>query len=326
MTNIEPLLNPIYSRFEATPINPLFAKAWDFKKVQEKNFWTADEVDFSNDRNDITKLPKDTQFFIKNVLAFFMRSDGIVGENISENFVEEVTPFEVKAAYRMQGIMEDIHNEIYSNMFINLIADDEKETILKSIDESPSLKGIEKWALKWSNRNSPFGQRVIAFAIFEGVFFSGAFAAIFWLRENYKGKMQGLIESNLMIMRDEGLHTEFACYLYSLIVDKIEKSVVHEMIDDAMKLIKNFTSDSLKCELIGMNQRLMNQYLEYVADRLLVSLGYDKLYKSTSPFSFMENVSYDTKTNFFERRNTNYQKYTKNNSEFMIDVSKSADW
>ena len=318
IVTVEPLLNPEENRLAMFPIK--WPKIWAAYEMQQAAFWTAGEVDFSNDYSDFQKLNDDEQFFIKNVLAFFAQSDGIININLAERFTQEVQVREVITAYQWQIAMENIHSEVYALQIDNIIRNKmEKERILNAVENIPSIAIKAKWAFDWIKSDSSFAQRLIAFAIMEGVFFSGSFCAIFWLKR--KNLMPGLITSNELIARDEGMHTQFACLLYSHIKNKLSENTVRLMFSEAVEIEKNFICESLPCKLLGMNSDLMFQYIKFVADRLLVTLGYEKIWNETNPFPFMENISMEGKTNFFEQRVTQYKKHkpkTENNEIFTV--------
>lgn len=280
---------------------------WKLYKEQENSFWTREEVDLSRDYADFKKLDTSTQYFIKYILAFFATSDGSVFLNLMGNFSKEVKILEAQICYQFQGAMEAIHSEMYSEMIECLIKDDrEKNQLFNAINTISCIKRKTEWAQTWTGLNSKFSQRLIAFAIVEGIFFSGSFCAIYWLKQ--KNIMPGLTQSNELIARDEGTHTKFACLLYSKIVEKLSESIVHSMILDAVKIEEEFIIESLPCKLIGMNSDLMSQYIKFIADGLSVGLGYNKIYNVTNPFDWMENINIAVKGNFFENRITSYQK------------------
>ena len=302
---MEPLLDPLNNRLTVYPIK--FNNIWSwYKKMQAAN-WTAEEIDFSEDYDQYKKLSENEQHFIKMVLAFFAASDTIVNMNLSENFVREVQIREAIIAYEFQAAIENVHSECYSLMIDNIIKDPiEKEKCFNSLNEFDCIKDKASWALKWLDaKDSPFAQRLIAFSIVEGVFFSGSFCAIFWLKK--KNLMPGLCDSNELIARDEGMHTGFACHLYKYIQEKMDQTIVHDMFKEAVNIEEKFICHSLPCSLIGMNSSLMSEYIKYVADRLLVELGYEKIWRIDNPFDFMESLSLEGKTNFFEYRPTQYQ-------------------
>jgi ribonucleotide reductase beta subunit family protein with ferritin-like domain len=302
----EPLLSPEEHRYVLYPIR--HPDIWKQYKKQLGCFWTAEELDFSQDLKDWEKLNDDEKYFIKNVLAFFAGSDGIVMENLLQRFTTEVTWLEVKIAYGFQAMMEGIHSEVYSLMIDTFIKnDDEKQHLFNAIETIPCVSKKSAWAIKWmGDRKSSFATRLIAFACVEGIFFSGSFCAIYWLKQ--RGLMPGLTTSNEFISRDEGLHTDFACLLYKSIISPVRKSKLVEIVKEAVDIEKEFICESLPCRLLGMNQELMSQYIEFVADRLVVQLGYAKIYGTANPFDFMERISLESKENFFEKRISNYSK------------------
>ena len=302
---METILAPENNRMTVYPIK--FPTIWDAYKKQMAAFWTAEEIDFSKDYDDFQKLNDKEQYFIKIILSFFAASDTIVNINLGERFSQEVQVREAIIAYDFQKMMENIHGEVYSLQIDNIIRDvDEKEKALNAIKNYPCIKKKADWAFKWIESRDSFAMRLIAFAIVEGVFFSGAFCAIFWLKK--RNLMPGLCDSNELISRDEGMHTSFACLLYSSIKEKVEESIIHAMFIDAYEIEKEFICDSLPCSLLGMNSDLMSQYIRFVSDRLLLTLGYNKIWNETNPFDFMESISMEGKTNFFESRPTQYQK------------------
>ena len=303
---IEPLLQDADNRYVLLPIrhNNLFKL---YKKALA-SFWTVEEVDLSKDLNDWNKLSSNEQHFVKNVLAFFAGSDGIVLENLGVRFLKEIKTPEASCFYGFQIAMENIHSEMYSLLIDTYIRDNkEKNHLLRAIDTIPSVSKKAKWAIKWINdKESNFATRVVAFAAVEGIFFSGSFCAIFWLKK--RGLMPGLTFSNELISRDEGMHTDFAAEIYSMIVNKLDSNTIYSIIKEAVEIEKEFIIDSIPCRLIGMNSTLMAQYIEFVADRLLVQLGYNKIWNSKNPFDFMEMISLEGKTNFFEKRVADYSK------------------
>ena len=297
----EMILSEEKKRYVIFPIN--HNEVWKMYKKAEANFWTAEELDLSKDVNDFNdKLNADERYFVENVLAFFAASDGIVNENLGERFYNEVKIQEAKFFYGFQIAVENIHSETYSLLIDTYVKDVyKKNKLLNAIETIPSVKKKADWALKWiEDKESTFGTRVIAFAAVEGIFFSGSFCAIFWLKK--RGLMPGLCHSNELISRDEGLHTEFAILIHSMLVDKPSKEIVLKIIKEAVELEKEFITESLPCSLIGMNQKLMKQYIEYVSDRLLLMLGLEKEYNAENPFDWMELISVQGKTNFFEKR------------------------
>ena len=287
---------------------------WKMYKQQQACIWTAEEIDLGQDVTDWeNKLNSDEQHFIKHVLAFFAASDGIVNENIAENFLKEVQYTEAKMFYGFQIMMENIHSETYSLLIDSYIKDKEEQLhLFHAIDTIPAIQKKAEWAVKWISSES-FVERLIAFAAVEGIFFSGSFCSIFWLKK--RGLMPGLTFSNELISRDEGMHCDFACHLYNNHIEKkLSEKKIREIICGALEIEKEFILEALPVRLIGMNSELMAQYLEFVTDRLLTSLGCSKVYNSTNPFDFMENIAIQGKTNFFEKRVAEYQKMGVNNN------------
>ncbi|KUG07024.1 ribonucleoside-diphosphate reductase [Solirubrum puertoriconensis] len=276
-------------------------------KKAEASFWTAEEIDLSQDQKDWENLNDGERHFISHVLAFFAASDGIVNENLAVNFMQEVQMPEARCFYGFQVMMENIHSETYSLLIDTYIKDPkQKDYLFNALETVPAVTKKGQWAIKWINSEN-FTERLIAFAAVEGIFFSGSFCSIFWLKK--RGLMPGLTFSNELISRDEGLHCDFACLLYEkYLVNKLPEARVHEIIRDAVSIEQEFVTDALPVNLIGMNAQLMSQYIEFVADRLLVALGYRKIYNATNPFDFMEMISLQGKTNFFEKRVGEYQK------------------
>jgi ribonucleoside-diphosphate reductase beta chain len=306
MVKTETILEPNEGRFVLFPIQ--HNDIWSFYKKAEASFWTAEEIDLSADIIDWeTKLNENEKHFIKHILAFFAASDGIVNENLAENFLSEVQYTEAKFFYGFQLAIENIHSETYSLLIDTYIKDtEEKKHLFNAIDTLSCVRKKADWALRWIDKGT-FAQRLIAFAAVEGIFFSGAFCSIFWLKK--RGLMPGLGFSNELISRDEGLHCDFACLLYrDHVVNKLSKEEVNEIILDAVQIEKEFILDALPVKLIGMNSELMSQYIEFVADRLLVELGNEKIFNSTNPFDFMDMLSIQGKSNFFEKRVAEYQK------------------
>ncbi len=302
----EPLLRENKDRFVIFPIQ--HDDIWQFYKQHEAGFWTAEEIDLQIDLSDwADKLNDDERYFIKHILAFFAASDGIVNENLAENFVHEVQYPEARFFYGFQIAMENIHSETYSLLIDTLIKDPiEKDHLLHAIETVECVQKKAEWALRWISKGS-FAERLVAFAAVEGIFFSGSFCSLFWLKK--RGLMPGLTFSNELISRDEGLHCDFACLLYNKhIVNKLDKKTVMKIIMDAVEIEKEFVTDALPVNLIGMNAKLMQQYIEFVADRLLMELGNEKVFNATNPFDFMEMISLQGKTNFFEKRVGEYQK------------------
>ena len=300
----EPLLVEDPNRFVLFPIK--HNDIWKFYKQAEASFWTAEEIDLQQDLADWKKMNDGERHFISHVLAFFAASDGIVNENLANNFLKEVQYAEAKCFYGFQIAMENVHSETYSLLIDTYIKDSkERDHLFNAIETVPSVKKKADWALKWIDSES-FAERLIAFAAVEGIFFSGSFCSIFWLKN--RGLMKGLAHSNELISRDEGLHTDFACLLYSMLETKLSKEEIYNIICDAVEVEKEFVTDSLPVSLIGMNAELMSRYIEFVADRLLVALDYPKVYNVENPFPFMEMISLNGKTNFFERRVSEYTK------------------
>ena len=302
----EPLLQDNKDRFVIFPIQ--HNDIWQFYKNAEASFWTAEEVDLSPDLHDWqNKLNDNERFFISRVLAFFAASDGIVNENLAINLLQEVQYPEARCFYGFQIMIENIHSEMYSLLIDTYVKDPaEKDYLLRAIETIPCVTKKAKWALRWITKGS-FAERLIAFAAVEGIFFSGSFCSIFWLKK--RGLMPGLTFSNELISRDEGLHCDFACLLYvNHLQNKLSEETIREIIVDAVAIEKEFVTDALPVKLIGMNAELMCQYIEFVADRLLVALGCNKVWNATNPFDFMELISLQGKTNFFERRVGEYQK------------------
>lgn len=301
----EPILKENKDRFVLFPIK--HQDIWEMYKKAEASFWTAEEIDLNPDLQDWdNKLNDDEKHFIKHVLAFFAASDGIVNENLAVNFMNEVQYPEARCFYGFQIMMENIHSETYSLLIDSYIREpNEKDRLFHSIDTLPCVGKKAEWALKWIG-NGTFAERLIAFAAVEGIFFSGSFCSIFWLKK--RGLMPGLTFSNELISRDEGLHCDFACLLYSQLENQLPKEKVTAIITNAVSIEKEFVTDALPVRLIGMNADMMCQYIEFVADRLLVALGCAKAYNAINPFDFMELISLQGKTNFFEKRVAEYQK------------------
>jgi ribonucleoside-diphosphate reductase beta chain len=300
----EILLKENKDRFVILPIN--YPKLWEQYKKHEASFWTAEEIDLSHDLKDWENLNDGERHFISHVLAFFAASDGIVNENLAVNFMSEVQLPEARCFYGFQIMMENIHSETYALLIDTYIKNpSEKYKLFHAIETVPAVKRKAEWALRWIS-NGTFAERLVAFAAVEGIFFSGSFCSIFWLKK--RGLMPGLTFSNELISRDEGMHCEFACLLYSMLKNKLSEEQVQRIIKDAVDIEKEFISDALPVGLIGMNATLMKQYIEFVADRWLSELGYAKIYHASNPFDFMEMISLQGKTNFFEKRVGDYQK------------------
>ncbi|KAL8903696.1 MAG: hypothetical protein Q9207_003765 [Kuettlingeria erythrocarpa] len=303
----EPLLQDNPQRFVLFPIK--YHEIWQMYKKAEASFWTAEEIDLSKDLHDWNnRLNDDEKYFVSHILAFFAASDGIVNENLVERFSGEVQIPEARCFYGFQIMMENIHSETYSLLIDSYIKEQKQRAYLfNAIETIPAIRKKADWAIKWiQDKNSTFAQRLVAFAAVEGIFFSGAFASIFWLKK--RGLMPGLTFSNELISRDEGLHTDFACLLFSHLNNRPSKQAVQDVITEAVTIEQEFLTEALPCALLGMNATLMKQYIEFVADRLLVALGNEKVYKSPNPFDFMESISLAGKTNFFEKRVGDYQK------------------
>jgi len=305
MQKEEPILMENKHRWVMFPLQ--YPEIWEMYKKHEASFWTAEEIDLSQDMRDWEGLNADEQHFIKHVLAFFAASDGIVNENLGVNFSDEVQVPEARAFYGFQMAMENIHSETYSLLIEQYIKDtDEKMKLFHAIETIPAVSKKAHWAVNWMKQERSFYERLVGFAAVEGILFSGSFCAIYWLKK--RGLMPGLTFSNELISRDEGLHTEFACLIYKLLKHKLSDEVVHEIIRGAVAVEQEFICDALPCGLIGMNANQMIEYIQFVADRLLTSLGHPKIYNSTNPFDWMELISLQGKTNFFEKRVGEYQK------------------
>eukprot|EP00933_Yihiella_yeosuensis_P063494 TRINITY_DN66657_c0_g1_i1.p1 TRINITY_DN66657_c0_g1~~TRINITY_DN66657_c0_g1_i1.p1 ORF type:complete len:371 (+),score=110.93 TRINITY_DN66657_c0_g1_i1:69-1115(+) len=301
----DPLLKENPRRWVLLPIQ--YPAVFEMYKKHEASFWTAEEIDLAQDSKDWETLNQGEQHFVKHVLAFFAASDGIVLENLASAFSTEVQIPEARAFYGFQMAMENIHSETYSLLIDQYIKDPaEKDDVFNAINTMPAVEEKARWAVKWMNKENCFAERILAFAAVEGVLFSGSFCAIYWLKK--RGLMPGLTFSNELISRDEGLHAEFACLLYSMLQNKLPEDVVHSMIREAVDVERKFIIEALPCDLIGMNGDLMTKYIEFVADRLLAALGHSKLFGSSNPFDWMELISLQGKTNFFEKRVGEYQK------------------
>ena len=318
----EPLLMENPRRFVILPIQ--YGDIWQMYKKAEASFWTAEEVDLSKDVKDWETLKEDERYFVSHVLAFFAASDGIVNENLVERFMKEVQVPEARCFYGFQIAMENIHSEMYSLLIDTFIKEaEERERLFNAIETVPAVKKKADWALKWiGNEAASYSERVVAFASVEGIFFSGSFAAIFWLKK--RGLMPGLTFSNELISRDEGLHTDFACLMFRHLVDKPSQERIYEIVCNAVDIEIEFLTEALPVALIGMNSVLMIQYIKFVADRLLRELNCEKVYNVENPFDFMENISLEGKTNFFEKRVGEYQKMgvmsSKEESKFCLDA------
>lgn len=319
--NIEPLLREDKSRFVMFPIH--YQDVWDMYKKQVDCFWRTEEVDLSKDLIHWQNLTDDEKYFIKHILAFFSASDGIVLENIGIRFMTEIKVSEVRAFYGFQIAMENIHSEMYSLLIDTYVKDSsEKDYLFNAITTYPCIKKKSDWALKWMDDNeSSLGTRLVAFACVEGIFFSGAFCSIYWLKK--RGIMPGLTFSNELISRDEALHTEFAILLFNKLLDKPNKKVIADIIKSSVDIEREFICEALPCRLLSMNSALMSQYIEFVADRLAIQLGCDKIYGVANPFEFMEMISVEGKTNFFEKRVSEYALANKDRTDDTFNFSEN---
>jgi len=309
--NMEPLFNPSTKTLGETytlfPISPNETDLYKLYKKAVASFWTVEEIDFNKDKEDWEKLSENEQFFIKQVLAFFAGSDGIVQENLATRFQRDIQSPVARLFYAFQNAMEGVHSETYSLLIDQYVKDpEEQKKYFRAIDEIPCIRKKAQWALKWIDSTESYATRLVAFACVEGIFFSGSFCAIYWLKK--RGLMPGLTFSNELISRDEGLHTEFAVTLYHKLQNKLDKKDIESIVREAVQIEKEFITEALPCSLIGMNARDMAQYIEFVADRLALQLGLPKIYKSTNPFDFMELISLEGKTNFFEKKVSEYSK------------------
>jgi len=301
----DPLLKENPRRWVLLPIQ--YPAVFEMYKKHEASFWTAEEIDLAQDTKDWERLTEGEQHFVKHVLAFFAASDGIVLENLAAQFSTEVQIPEARAFYGFQMAMENIHSETYSLLIEQYVKDPaEKDRVFNAIETMPAVQEKAKWAVQWMNRDSSFAERIMAFAAVEGILFSGSFCAIYWLKK--RGLMPGLTFSNELISRDEGLHAEFACLLYGMLQHKLPEDVAHDIIKGAVDAERTFICEALPCDLIGMNSELMTKYIEFVADRLLTALGHSKVFGASNPFDWMELISLQGKTNFFEKRVGEYQK------------------
>jgi len=320
MDNQEILLQEDNKRLTIFPIQ--YEHIWDMYKKAVSSFWTVEEIDLSKDLDDFNRLNENERKFIKNILAFFSSSDTIVNINLGERFLNEVQLLEAKFFYAFQMTIENIHSETYSLLIDTYFKDpQEKHESFNAIQYIPCIQKKAEWCFKWINdQQSSFAQRLIAFAIVEGVFFSGAFCSIFWLKE--RGMMPGLAFSNELISRDEGMHVEFAILLYSMIKNRLPEETVHQIVREAVEVEKNFIIESIPCSLLGMNSELMSVYIEFVADRLLAQLNYNKIWNVANPFPFMERISIETKSNFFESRVSQYSKANVGNKQQHSEIRK----
>tara|TARA_X000000950_G_scaffold282467_1_gene381349 strand:+ start:1801 stop:2775 length:975 start_codon:yes stop_codon:yes gene_type:complete len=316
--NLEPLLQENPNRYVMFPVSD--HDIWGIYKKQMDSFWRTEEIDLSKDLSHWETLTEKEKHFVKHILAFFAASDGIVLENLGQRFLTEVQLPEARAAYGFQLMMENIHSETYSLLIDTLIKKDEEKTkLFKAIENFPCIKKKADWALKWVGDNrSSFATRLVAFACVEGIFFSGAFCSIYWLKK--RGLMPGLTFSNELISRDEGMHTDFAVMLFSKLMKKTKKSKVYDIVKEAVEIEKEFICEALPCKLIGMNSNLMSQYIEFVADRLVVQLGFQKIYNTGNPFDFMEMISLEGKTNFFEKRVGDYSLSSGQKSDDVFNI------
>jgi len=321
--NCESICNDDENRYVLFPIK--YNKVFELYKKAVASFWTVEEVDLAKDINDWNRLNRDERHFIENILAFFAGSDGIVLENLAQRFMNDIKIPEVKCFYGFQIAIENIHSEMYSLLIDTYIKDNKRKIeLFNAIDTIPCVSKKANWAIKWINdEEANFATRLVAFACVEGIFFSGSFCAIFWLKK--RGLMPGLTSSNELISRDEGMHTDFACLIYSMLDNRLSYENILTILKEAVEIEQEFITDSIPCKLIGMNADLMKKYIEFVADRLLLQLGYDKFYNSKNPFSFMEMISMEGKTNFFEKRVMEYSKANVNNKsidtrEFSLDA------
>ena len=300
------------------PIKSSERHLYDMYKKSVASFWTPEEISFAKDAEDWAKLSADEQHFIKRILAFFAGSDGIVQENLASRFQREVDSQVVKLFYSFQNAMEGIHAETYSLLIDTYVKDeDEKDRLFKAIDTIPCIRKKADWALKWIESQDDFAKRLVAFAAVEGIFFSGAFCSIYWLKK--RGLMPGLTYSNELISRDEGLHTMFAVSLYHTLPNQLTQETIHSILREAVEIEKEFICDALPCSLIGMNSKLMSQYIEFVADRLAVQMGTDKMFRTQNPFDFMELISLEGKTNFFEKKVSEYSRPTQSVDTIRLD-------
>ena len=317
--NDELLLKKNGKRFVLFPV--IYNDVYELYKKAESSFWTANEIDLSKDISDWEKLNNDEKHFIKNIIGFFAGSDGIIMENLACRFMNEIQIPEARAFYSYQIFNESIHSETYSLLIDTYIKDnEEKEKIFNSIENIPSVAKKAYWAYKWiENKDVSFSIRLIAFAIVEGIFFSGSFCAIYWIKK--RGLLPGLTFSNELISKDEGMHCEFATLLYSMIKNRVDENIVHEIFHEAVEIEKEFITDSIKCNMIGMNSELMKQYIEFVSDRLLVQLGYNRIWNVENPFDFMELISLRPKSNFFEVRVGEYAKSKISESSTNFELS-----
>ena len=325
--SIDFFTDPIQKRKVLTPI--IHNNLWNIYKKQQAVIWTMEEIDWTNDKQNFETLDEQEQEFLLNIVAFFASSDMIIVDNLFDQFMSQVTVAECKSFYTLQAFIETVHSETYSKILEVLIHDEEKRRVLaNAVHFKKPIKNKADWAEKYMNPEIPFKQRLWAFCIFEGVLFSASFCAIYWLRK--KNKCHGITYSNELIARDEGMHTDFAVLLHSKLENKLDKKIIYDIVSDAVSIEKEFINESISCSMIGMNVRLMSDYIEFVADRLLYQLGYTKLYNTKNPFEFMQLISMENKTNFFEKRvgeyslsSINIEGYNENNNE---DITFNADF
>ena len=332
LPDYEELSDQTNFRFTIKPINPRYQIFWDLYQHQVNAYWRASEIDFSEDASDFeNKLDANEQKFVKMILAFFAASDGIVNLNIGDNMLNLLQPTEARCAYGFQYMMENVHGEVYSDMLINVVTDPvERDMLMNGFKNVESIRKMKEWACKWAgDPNTSLAQLVVAFAIVEGVFFSGAFAAIYWLKQKHRGNpvMNGLMKSNKLIARDEGIHTNTGCATYYFVKNKLPEEVVYKMFDEAIELTTRFAQDAIQVELIGMSSSLMEEYNMHISDRLLTCLGYNKKYMTDNPFGFMKSIGILNKENFFEVRPDAYQSATneKNTNSWKPSTEDSSD-
>ena len=321
--SFEPILSNETNRYVIFPIDKRYQNLWNLYKLHEQSFWIAEEIDYSADLKEYQNLNKETRVFIEYILAFFAASDGIVIENLITNFASEVKISEARAFYSFQSMIENVHSLTYSLLIDTFVKNPEKKhTLFNAIEEMPVVKKKGDWAINWISSSRSFAIRLIAFAVVEGIFFSGSFCAIFWLKDK-QIMVKALGHSNELIARDEGLHTQFAVELFHHMIQKPQEHEVHDIFREAVDLEKEFICEAISCDMIGMNRGLMSIYIEFVADRLLKQLGYSAIYDAENPFPFMDKIGLDGKTNFFEKRVSEYQLGSK--SEKLTDESFNLD-
>jgi ribonucleoside-diphosphate reductase subunit M2 len=314
----EPLLTESKNRHVMFPVE--YPDIFDMYKKHVSTFWTADELNFQQDLLDLEKLSDNEKYFINHVLAFFAASDGIVSENLGQRFSKDVPKAEVRAFYAFQNAMEQVHSESYSLLIDSYVKDPiQKAELFNAVTKFPAIKQKADWCLKWiTDTDAPFSQRLVAFAIVEGLFFSASFCAIFWMRE--RGLLPGLSFANQLISRDEGLHTQFACLLYSKLNNKLDEQIIVKMFEEAVEIEMKFITESIPCAMIGMNSDLMKEYIKFIADYTMGMLGNEPIYHSKNPFAFMEFASLEGKTNFFEKRVSEYSKAVITTDDFKVDI------